>query len=233
MRAVAAHPTSKIDWRSLAGNLSRVLDLIPQLVGNRGLAALRDAIAEPDRYAIEPKVDGVRGLVVFLPDRTVETRNRHGVSRDWLRGDAFEAGLRRLAERLPILWDGTVLDGELIAGRFAGTMAALHGSRRFRDELRFVAFDVPFLAGVELRPLPWEERRERLELLSKAFEPPFVLSPVVTPDPALAEAMIAGEMEGLVLKDRRSTYRDGSRVGWQKVKDAGWYERERWRFDRR
>jgi ATP-dependent DNA ligase len=96
---------------------------------------------------IEPKVDGVRGLLAFLPDQNIETRNRRGVRRDWLRGDAFEAGLRRLAGRLPILWDGTVLDGELIAGRFAGTMAALHGSHRFRAQLRFVVFDVPFLAG--------------------------------------------------------------------------------------
>jgi hypothetical protein len=36
-------------------------------------------------------------------------------------------GLRRLADRLPISWHGTVLDGELIADRLAGTMAALLG----------------------------------------------------------------------------------------------------------
>jgi hypothetical protein len=29
-----------------------------------------------------------------------------------LRRDAFEGGLLRLANRLPILWHGTVLDGE-------------------------------------------------------------------------------------------------------------------------
>jgi ATP-dependent DNA ligase len=107
-----------------------VLEVLPQLVGNRGLAGLQLAIAEPGKWALEPKVDGVRGLLAFLSDGMMETRNRRGIRRDWLRGDGFEAGLRRLAQRLPILWDGTVLDGELIAGRFAGTMAALHGSRR-------------------------------------------------------------------------------------------------------
>jgi ATP-dependent DNA ligase len=85
--------------------------------------ALRRAIADPDRYACEPKVDGVRGLVIYGPEDTIETRNRRGERRDWLRGDAFEAGLRRLAAKLPSLWDGTVLDGELTAGRFEGTMA--------------------------------------------------------------------------------------------------------------
>ena len=42
-----------------------------------------------------------------------------------------------------------------------------------------------------------------------------------------------GRLEGVVLKDRRSTYRDGSRAGWTKVKDESWYQREAWRFDRR
>jgi ATP-dependent DNA ligase len=45
--------------------------------------------------------------------------------------------------------------------------------------------------------------------------------------------MVEGRIEGIVLKDRASTYRDGSRAGWWKVKDRGWYEREAWRFERR
>jgi bifunctional non-homologous end joining protein LigD len=213
--------------------MTSVLEVLPQLVGNRGLAGLQLAIAEPHRFAIEPKVDGVRGLLAFLPDGTMETRNRRGIRRDWLRGDAFETGLRRLAKRLPILWDGTVLDGELIASRFVGTMAALQGSRRHRDALRFVVFDVPYLAGADLRPLSWQDRRERLELLAEAFEPPYELSPIVAADVSLVDAMVAGELEGIVLKDRTSTYRDASRVGWTKVKDRSWYERESWRFNQR
>jgi bifunctional non-homologous end joining protein LigD len=210
-----------------------VLDVLPQLVANDGLRAMRAAIAEPERYAIEPKIDGVRGLIVFRPDRVVSTRNRRGQIRDWQGHPAFAAGLRRLALRLPILWHGTVLDAELIAARFAGTMAALQGSARHGDALRVHVFDVPMLAGVDLRPLPWQERRERLELLAKAFEPPYVLVTVVQPDKSLAADMAAGVLEGVVLKDRRSAYRDGSRAGWSKVKDPSWYEREAWRFSRR
>jgi hypothetical protein len=76
----------------------------PHLVGNTGLRALRAAIADPRTWAMEPKVDGVRGLFVYGPDGTLDTRNRRGERRDWLRADAFESGLRRLAARLPILW---------------------------------------------------------------------------------------------------------------------------------
>jgi ATP-dependent DNA ligase len=208
-------------------------NVTPQLVGNTGLRALRAAIAEPDRFACEPKVDGVRGLVVYTPDRTVETRNRTGIRRDWLRGDGFESGLRRLPTRLPLLWNGTVLDGELTAGRFATTMAALLGSKRHRPDLRFVVFDVPILAGVDLRSMSWSERRDRLELVAQAFDVPLELSPVVDPSRALALKMADGRLEGIVLKDRTSRYRDGSRAGWFKVKDRSWYEREAWRFDRR
>jgi ATP-dependent DNA ligase len=45
--------------------------------------------------------------------------------------------------------------------------------------------------------------------------------------------MMDGRIDGIVLKDREATYRDGSRAGWYKVKDRRWYEREAWRFDRR
>jgi hypothetical protein len=60
----------------------------PHLVANTGLRALRAAIADPGTWAVEPKVDGVRGLVVYGPGRTLETRNRRGERRDWLRGTA-------------------------------------------------------------------------------------------------------------------------------------------------
>jgi ATP-dependent DNA ligase len=164
--------------------------------------------------------------LVHQPDASIETRNRRGERRDWLRGDAFEWGLRRLADRLPILWHGTVLDGELIAGRFAGTMAALYGSKRHRAALRFVVFDLLVLAGVDLRSLAWQDRRDRLELVAQAFDVPLELSPLVEPSRGLVDQMQDGRLEGIVLKDRTAPYRDGSRAGWAKVKDRSWYERE-------
>src|SRR3954454_7288951 len=170
--------------------------VLPQLVANDGTRALRAAAADPERFACEPKVDGVRGLLVFDGD-SVAMYNRRGVRRDWLRGDGFESGLRRLAARLPIVARGTVLDGELTTGRFGTTMSALMGSKRYRADLRFVVFDVPVLAGVDLRDLEWQERRERLDLLAHAFELPLEVSPVVEPRVALVEAMRDGRLEGI------------------------------------
>lgn len=50
---------------------------------------------------------------------------------------------------------------------------------------------------------------------------------------SLVEHMADGRLEGIVLEDTPSTYRDGTRVGWSKVKDRSWDQREAWRFDRR
>ena len=44
-----------------------ILSVTPQLVANSGPRALLAAIAEPERFACEPKVGGVRGLVVYGP----------------------------------------------------------------------------------------------------------------------------------------------------------------------
>jgi ATP-dependent DNA ligase len=131
-------------------------DLTPQLIANDGVKAMQRGIADPDAYAIEPKVDGVRGLLVVREDHVVEVRNRRGLSRDWFRHEPFRRGIRALADRLPILWQGSVLDGELTAGRFRATMAALYGSKEHAPALRFVVFDMPVLAGVDLRDEPWQ-----------------------------------------------------------------------------
>jgi hypothetical protein len=68
---------------------------------------------------------------------------------------------------------------------------------------------------------------------AQAFEPPIRLLPVVAPSVALVLDTELGDLEGIVLKDRASTYRDGSRAGWFKVKARVGYAREAWPFQRR
>jgi len=90
------------------------------------------------------------GLIDYARrDGRLATRNRRGEPHQWLRGQPLQAALRRLGNRLPILWHGTVLDGELVADRFVGTMSALYGSKRHGEAPRYNVFDVPVLAGVD------------------------------------------------------------------------------------
>jgi hypothetical protein len=51
-------------------------ELVPQLVRNDGIRALHAAIADPDAWAMEPKVDGVRGLLVFDGERLERATGR-------------------------------------------------------------------------------------------------------------------------------------------------------------
>lgn len=73
-----------------------VPSVTPQLVGNAGPHALRRAIQEPERYAIEVKIDGSRGLIGFGDDGTISAHNRRGERRQWLRGQPLDLALRRL-----------------------------------------------------------------------------------------------------------------------------------------
>lgn len=88
------------------------------------------------------------------------------------------------------------------------------------------------LAGFDVRFEPWQDRRQRLELVAEAFAYPLALSPLVEPSADLSAAMEDGYLEGIVLKDRTAEYRSGSRRGWSKVKSPDWLERHRARFGR-
>ena len=48
--------------------------VLPQHVANDGIRAMHAAIADPERFACEPKVDGVRGLLVFDGDTIGDAR---------------------------------------------------------------------------------------------------------------------------------------------------------------
>jgi ATP-dependent DNA ligase len=130
-------------------------------------------------------------------------------------------------------YEVTVLDGVFVGDGSRGTTPPALGAKRFADRLRFVAFDVPVLAGVDPRGLSWAERRSRLELLAEAFELPIQLSPIAERCVGRDTHMTAGPIAGRVIRDRTSTYRDGSRSGWFNVKDRSRYEREAWRSEQR
>jgi hypothetical protein len=184
----------------------------PHLVGNTGLGALRAAIADPDRSPASP-----RSMASAASSSTTSAGR-------WRRETAVGSGATGCAETAskPASADWRIAAAALAwdrPGRRTNRRAVLDDDgRALRVQgpsggLRFVVFDVPVLAGVDLRDLAWEERRERLDLLAAAFEVPIELSPVVEPSAALAADMADGRLQGIVLKDRTSTYRDGSRAG--------------------
>ncbi len=95
-----------------------------------------------------------------------------------------------------------------------------------RDYPAFVRlYDVMMHGQEDLRPLPWHERRMRLEALMPLLDPArFDLSPVIAADDfeqlsALRDTARDAAIEGMMLKRRDSAYLSGRKVGaWYKWK---------------
>jgi DNA ligase 1 len=187
------------------------------------------SLGEIGSWHIEWKYDGVRAQLV----------RRAGQSWLWSRGEEL------ISDRFPELGtlalpEGTVLDGEiLIWQRDAPAPFATLQRRIGRKNLSartlaelpavMLAFDLLEQDGQDLRTLPQQERRSRLEgLVAQIAAPALRLSPLLqSPDwPALA-ALRAGArargVEGLMLKAA------GAQYGVGRTKDVGtWWK---WKID--
>jgi len=87
----------------------------------------------------------------------------------------------------------------------------------------FVAFDVLAVADVDVRPMGWSVRRQRVEYLGKRWAPPLQVSPV-TADVGEAREWLGAfkscGVERLVVKGASTRYQPGRR-DWVKVNSAG------------
>jgi len=171
-----------------------------------------------DYWAVEPKLDGWRAMVLADPSLPggviVRTRRDKNITHS-VPGIEALAGLR------------VVLDGELIAdaGRASDfyRLAPRLSSRRFSGEIAFMAFDVLWHDGELTVHRTYEERRQILEGLELA-SPCLVVPRFAGSDaPALFIACAEQGVEGVVLKRLTSIYKPGERSSdWRKVKDPTW-----------
>jgi ATP-dependent DNA ligase len=193
-----------------------------QLAGQSGDIAA--ALAEPGEYVFEEKWDGHRALVALLPGGRIEIRNRHGQNKGRVANTpAIEAQLRALAAQSPELWAGTLIDGELVADTFAQTAHLLGSAGQTEGGLRLMAFDLPYLAGTDLRDRPWTERRAALEktlapITALVAQPLVVVTEAVAPHAGYVEEIWQRGGEGIIIKRRDAAYFPGGRFHWSKVK---------------
>lgn len=169
-------------------------------------------LVRPDRHLLEVKYDGFRALAgVSGGEVSLQSRNGLDLSQRF-------AGIARALQTLPI--GEAVLDGEIVA-------LDAKGEARFEElqtsgpDQRYVAFDLLWLDGEDLRTRPLEERRELLESVLAN-----------QPLPLQASEMLQGELveilatlrrrrlEGLMAKRRGSPYANRRSRDWLKVKIA-------------
>ena len=197
-------------------------DLIKPMLATAGELPLP---AEDPLWAYEMKWDGVRAVVyVEGGEARLFTRNDRDVT----------VSYPEVAEALSALGvDDAVLDGEVVAlgpdgrpsfGRLQNRMhvASPAAVRRLREQIPVVwfGFDLLELGPRSLLDLPYETRRGLLEDLDIASAAATVPPAFVGAGSDAVSASKAQGLEGIVAKQRSSTYAPGRRARtWIKVKN--------------
>ncbi len=168
-----------------------------------------------DEWVHEIKLDGYRILLRIERGRVkLLTRNRQ----DWT---ARFPGVAEAAAALPV--KEALLDGEVVVLDRAGVSSfqALQQAEQLEKggALVYVAFDLMFLDGRDLRSLPLVERKARLARLLKGRRSHLRYSEHFdVPGPRVYDRACRAGLEGIVAKRKNAPYTSGRGQAWLKVK---------------
>ncbi|MGX9988813.1 non-homologous end-joining DNA ligase [Rhizobium sp. Z1P35] len=184
------------------------------------LALLKPKPPKGPQWAFEVKWDGYRLAVHIEPSRVrILTRGGH----DWT--DRFPA-IAAEARRLPVAT--AILDGEAVVfdergrsdfGRLQQSLGGRGGKRMSREAV-LMAFDLLYFDGRDMRQTELGARRHLLEgLVPAGGEEAIRLSEEIEADgDVLLRIACEHGLEGIIAKDRNSTYRSGRDGEWLKIK---------------
>ena len=171
-----------------------------------------DTLPFGDEWLYEAKFDGYRA-VVLKDGRSVRILSRKGrtLTADYPQVQAAAAALDAAS---------AAIDGEIVAFDEHGrpSFQQLQHRSSKGTSIRFFAFDLLHLNGVDLKALTLEERRARLARLLKKSSIEFSQELPGTPEQVIHAVSEVG-LEGVVAKRRDSRYEAGKRSpAWQKLK---------------
>jgi bifunctional non-homologous end joining protein LigD len=209
----------RVDWRARAQALDGARPLRGGTAIDPQLATLREAPPAGDGWLHELKWDGYR-LLARIDGGRATLRSRNGL--DWT------ADYPEIVDALESLGvDEASLDGELIAldakGRncFSALQRTIEGSAS--ATLRYVVFDLPTLAGIDLAGTRLEARKALLESLLAGSDPGGALAysqHIVGHGAQVFAASRTQDMEGIISKAVDAHYRPGRSSTWLKIKHA-------------
>jgi ATP-dependent DNA ligase len=193
---------------------ARPLPLVDPIV-----PVLRAEAFDDPAYLFEPKYDGFRGLVYLTPESCV-IRSKRGF---------FFTRFGELGPKLRehLLAREAILDGEIVSLDQAGR--PLFNDRfASRGAVSYVAFDLLWVDGRDLRDLPLDKRKARLEhVLPEDTADVLKALTVESKGRSLFEAVRRFDLEGIVAKRKADRY-DEATV-WLKVKNRAYTQMEgRW-----
>ena len=182
------------------------------------LAKLADDLPAAGPFLYEPKWDGFRAIVfrsgaeLFIQSRDLRPLDRYFPELH----DALLAGLP----------DACVIDGEIVIATergldFVALQMRLHPAASRAAKLAketpasFVAFDALALDGRDLRSVPQQDRRARLEQALAGVAPPIHLTPM-TRDRSVATEWLSrfegAGLDGVIAKPELGVYEPGKRA---------------------
>lgn len=184
------------------------------------LATLVDSVPAGNNWMHEIKFDGYRALIAVAGEK-VKVWTRGG--KDWT--EKFQPLAKAVAalNLPPCLIDGEIIasdgDGNPSFSRLQAVLKRGHGSQGADDALSFHAFDLLEANGEDLTKLANIERKERLEALLAAAQPPIhVADHVIGAGEKLYKAMCDAGQEGIISKRIDAPYRSSRTRAWVKVK---------------
>jgi bifunctional non-homologous end joining protein LigD len=183
------------------------------------LATLVTAVPAGDQWLHEIKWDGYR-LIVFKQGDKVRVATRRGL--DWThRFPGIAAAVAALPVERAILDGEAVIEDENGVSNFSALQAALGDKHAgVAAGAVFFAFDLLYLNGEDLRPLPLADRKGRLEALVPAGGTGALrLSEHLQADgAAMVRSACSLGLEGVISKRRDRPYRSGRHEDWLKIK---------------
>jgi bifunctional non-homologous end joining protein LigD len=204
------------DWRARAAALDGARPASGKVAFTPQLCSSRPTAPKGEVWLHELNWDGYR-LLAELDAGKVTLRTRNGL--DWT---AKFAGIAEAIARLPV--DHATLDGELVALDDQGRsdFSALQRALKARDSsaLRFLVFDLPRLAGIDLSASRLLDRKQLLEaLLAAAPSAELAYSRHIVGHGDKVFAASKGQgVEGIISKQVDAPYVQARTATWVKVK---------------
>ena len=180
------------------------------------LATLRASSPAGAKWVHEIKFDGYR-TQAHVREGQVALLTRRG--HDWTHrfGDAIADGLAKLKVREAIVDGEVIVEGSSGASDFSLLQADLGAGRT--DRLVFCAFDLLYVDGRDLQPVPLLERKATLEaLLQGSLETLRFSEHFDENGEIVLRHACRLSLEGVISKDRNAPYRSGRGKDWIKSK---------------
>lgn len=203
-------PKATASKKPVRGSAKR--DPLPKIKGVE-LATLIDEPFDNSAWLFEIKWDGYRAICTVDEKGTLTLVSRNGI--DLLERFPDMAGLASAFESAPI-----IVDGEIVSldekGRSDFQRLQEYGKRG--GDLTFVAFDLLYADGRDLRKTPLEERKALLERLIADHDLVMYSKHIVGKGEAFYAQAKKQQLEGIIAKKRDSLYVERRTREWLKIK---------------